>query len=60
LTGFASIGIIQGVGLETIENAISKTVFIGLAALTVPHLILVDRFRHSAATSTLSQFKNTS
>jgi Brp/Blh family beta-carotene 15,15'-monooxygenase len=60
LTGFASIGIIQGVGLETIENAISKTVFIGLAALTVPHLILVDQFRHSAATSTLRQFKNTS
>ncbi len=60
LTGFASVGIFHAVGLETIENAISKTVFIGLAALTVPHLILVDRFRHSAAANTLRQLENTS
>ncbi len=60
LLGFASVGVFQAVGLETIENAISKTVFIGLAALTVPHLILVDRFRHSAATTTLRKMNNRS
>jgi Brp/Blh family beta-carotene 15,15'-monooxygenase len=58
LVGFASVGVIQAVGLETIETAVSKTVFIGLAALTVPHLILVDRFRHGAATNTLRSIQD--
>ncbi|MBJ3764559.1 Brp/Blh family beta-carotene 15,15'-dioxygenase [Maribius pontilimi] len=32
----------------SIEDTISKTVFIGLAALTVPHMLLVDRFQRHA------------
>lgn len=41
---FAGYAYLQHSGIGSHEEAILKVVFIGLAALTVPHMILMDRF----------------
>jgi Brp/Blh family beta-carotene 15,15'-monooxygenase len=37
--------VLQGFKPELLEQSILRIIFIGLAALTVPHMILVDRFQ---------------
>lgn len=36
--------IVSNDGPDALERSLAQTIFIGLAALTVPHMILVDRF----------------
>jgi Brp/Blh family beta-carotene 15,15'-monooxygenase len=40
------LAVLQKSGAQFLEQSILQIVFIGLAALTVPHMILVDRFQH--------------
>ena len=40
--------------LATVDAAVFEVVFIGLAALTVPHMILVDRFHRRPANQTVT------
>jgi len=42
--GFIGFAIMQKLGVDDLEKSVLQIVFIGLAALTVPHMILVDRF----------------
>ncbi|MEH6647994.1 Brp/Blh family beta-carotene 15,15'-dioxygenase [Sulfitobacter sp.] len=42
---FMGFAIMQKLGADDLEKSVLKIVFIGLAALTVPHMILVDRFQ---------------
>jgi Brp/Blh family beta-carotene 15,15'-monooxygenase len=44
--GFIGFAIMQKLGADDLEQSVLQIVFIGLAALTVPHMILVDRFHH--------------
>jgi Brp/Blh family beta-carotene 15,15'-monooxygenase len=46
LVGLIGFMTLQRSGTEIMEQSILQIVFIGLAALTVPHMILVDRFQH--------------
>jgi Brp/Blh family beta-carotene 15,15'-monooxygenase len=43
--GLIGFLILQGTKPELLEQSILRIIFIGLAALTVPHMLLVDRFQ---------------
>jgi Brp/Blh family beta-carotene 15,15'-monooxygenase len=45
LASFMGFAIMQKLGADDLEKSVLQIVFIGLAALTVPHMILVDRFQ---------------
>ena len=45
LAGFIGFLVLQGTKPELLDQSVLKIIFIGLAALTVPHMILVDRFQ---------------
>lgn len=45
LAGLIGFMVLQGFQPEFLEHSILRVVFIGLAALTVPHMILVDLFQ---------------
>ena len=45
LAGFIGFLVLQGTKPELLEQSVLRIIFIGLAALTVPHMILVDRFQ---------------
>lgn len=51
LTALAGFLYLQQFGTQMVEGSILRVVFIGLAALTVPHMILMDRF-HSVEPQT--------
>jgi Brp/Blh family beta-carotene 15,15'-monooxygenase len=46
LAGFFGFAIMQSFETFDVEKSILQIIFIGLAALTVPHMILVERFQH--------------
>jgi hypothetical protein len=43
--GFIGFTISQRLDAAVMEQSILQIMFIGLAALTVPHMLLVDRFQ---------------
>lgn len=43
--GFTGFTILQGLDVAVMEQSILQVMFIGIAALTVPHMLLVDRFQ---------------
>jgi zinc transporter ZupT len=45
VAGLIGFVVLQGFKPELFEQSLLRIVFIGLAALTVPHMILVDRFQ---------------
>jgi|TARA_B110000879_G_scaffold184552_1_gene244278 Brp/Blh family beta-carotene 15,15'-monooxygenase len=45
LASFIGFAIMQKLGADDLKKSVLQIVFIGLAALTVPHMILIDRFQ---------------
>jgi len=45
LAAVSSVILLDGFNAGSTIESVSKTIFIGLAALTVPHMVIVDRFQ---------------